>query len=79
MGDILKGLANIFSGGAGAAVGNLATLVGVIAALSPLALFLASDKSEQVFVSVTYREAAFWGAIIAVNIGIAWMTRRNAS
>lgn len=79
MGDILKGLINIFSGGAGAAVGNGLTLVGVVAALTPAAIFLVSDKGNQVFVEITYRDAAFWGAMLAVNIIIAWMTRRNSS
>lgn len=79
MGDILKGLVNIFTGGAGAAVGTAATVAGVVVALAPVGIFLMSDKSEQVFISVTYREAAFWGAMIAVNLLVAWMTKRNAS
>lgn len=79
MGDILKGIANIFSGGAGAAVGSLATLVGIIAALAPLGIFLISDKSNEVFISVTYREGAFWGSVVAINLLVAYLTRRNAS
>lgn len=78
MGDIFKGLVNIFSGGAGAAVGNVASFIGVVAALTPAAIFLASDKANEVFVSFTYRELAVVGAVIAVNIMIAWATRRGA-
>ena len=79
MGDILKGLIGIFSGGAGAAVGSVATLVGVIAALAPLGIFLVSDKSYEVFISVTYREGAFWGAVVAVNLLVAYLTHRNVT
>lgn len=79
MGDILKGVISIFSGGAGAAVGSVATLVGVVAALAPLGIFLISDKSNEVFVSVTYREGAFWGAVIAINLVVAYLTRRSTA
>lgn len=77
--DLLGKLAGVFTGGAGAAVGTVATLVGVIAALSPVAIFLTSTKSNEIFVSVSYREAAFWGAVIAVNLLVAYLTKRNAA
>lgn len=76
--DLLGKLAGLFTGGAGAVVGSVATALGVITALAPAALYLTSAKSNEVFVSVTYREAAFWGAIIAVNLLVAYWTRRNA-
>lgn len=79
MGELIGKLAGIFSGGAGAAVGTVATVAGILAALSPLAIFLVSSKGNEVFVSVTYREAAFWGTMIAVNLYVAYLTRRNAS
>lgn len=79
MGELLKLLGGLFSGGAGAAVGTVATVAGIIAAMSPLAIFLISDKSNEVFISVTYREASFWGAVIAVNLLVAYLTRRSQS
>jgi hypothetical protein len=79
MGDLLKLLGGLFSGGAGAAVGTVATIAGIIAALSPLAIFLLSDKSNEVFISVTYREGAFWGGVVAVNLLVAYLTHRARS
>jgi hypothetical protein len=79
MGDLLKVLGGLFSGGAGAAVGTVATLVGIIAALAPVGIFLVSDKSNEIFISVTYREGAFWGAVGAINLLVAYLTRRNAA
>jgi hypothetical protein len=78
MGELLKGLISIFSGGAGAVVGNIVTLGSVLAALAPLALFLTSDKSNAVFVTVSYRDAAFWGVMFAAMLTVAWMTRRSS-
>ena len=79
MSEILAGLIKIFSGGAGAAVSNIATFLGVVAALTPLAVFIVSDKSKEVLIEISYRDAAFWGAILAGMLLMAWLNRRQPS
>ncbi len=74
---MLEKVISLFTGGAGAAIGNAATFIGVAAALTPMAIFLVSDRGHEVFVTITYRDAAFWGAMFAVNLALAWLTRRG--
>lgn len=73
---MLEKLISLFSGGAGAAISNVATFVGIVAALTPLAVFLVSDNSKAILIEITYRDAAFWGAIIAGMLAMAWLNRR---
>lgn len=75
---MLEKLISLFSGGTGALVGNVVTFVGVVAALTPAAVFLISDKGAEVLVTITYRDAAFWGGVIAAQLFLAWLTRRGS-
>ena len=61
---------------AGAKTGNAISIVAVIAALTPLALW-AVNHTNDVFVefTLTYGEAAFWGAILSVIVLVARGTR----
>lgn len=68
---LLQLLAGIFTGKAGEQIGGAvsvaAQLAALVAALTPIALFLSNSKDE-VFISLTYGDLAFWGVLIAVNI-----------
>lgn len=61
--EILKG---ILTGAAGGRIGNVvsevAQLAAVIAALAPIAIWLAANK-DGIFIVLTYGDLAFWGVI----------------
>jgi Ca2+/Na+ antiporter len=76
MGDLLKAFAGFFSGGAGAAVGSLATLAAVVAALTPLVAMVFKERNE-VLTVVTVGDAAFYGVGFAIMLTVAWLTRRT--
>lgn len=77
MGDIIKAIARIFSGGAGAAVGTAATVAAVVASLTPLVAMVFKERNE-VLTTVTVGDAAFYGAIFAIMLTVAWLTRRGS-
>jgi hypothetical protein len=58
--SILTGKAGEQVGGAVAGVGQL---VALFAALAPVALWLLGHR-EEVFISITFGELAFWGAVL---------------
>jgi hypothetical protein len=76
MGDILKSIAGIFTGGAGAAVGTVATFAGVVVAITPLVAMVFKERNE-VLTVVTVGDAAFYGVITASFLMVAWLTRRG--
>lgn len=74
--DLLKTLAGLFGGGAGATVGTWATNLAALAAvLGPVGLFLANNKND-VFLELTYGDLAFWGVLFFVMLKMAHWTRR---
>lgn len=77
--DLLGNLLKIFTGGAeglGSKVGNVVTTVSVVAAMSPLVMAFFKNR-EEVLVTVTVGDAAFWGAIIAAQLIIANVSKRG--
>lgn len=76
MGDLLKSIAGIFSGGAGAAVGTVATFAGIVAAVTPMIAMVFKERNE-VLTVVTVGDAAFYGCGFAVMLTVAWLTRRS--
>jgi hypothetical protein len=64
-------IAGIFTGKAGEQIGGAvsvaAQLAALVAALTPIALWLSSNKDE-VFISLTYGDLAFWGTLVAANL-----------
>jgi hypothetical protein len=68
---ILSAILGLLTGKAGEKIGGAVSTVtqigAVLAALAPIALFLKNNKDD-VFISVTYGELAFWASIIAVVV-----------
>lgn len=68
---ILSVLLGLITGKAGEKIGGAVSTVtqigAVLAALAPIALFLKNNKDD-VFISVTYGELAFWASIMAVVV-----------
>ncbi len=68
---ILEIIAGILTGKAGEKIGGavsvVAQLAAVVAALTPIALWLATNKDEA-FITVSYGDLAFWGTLLAVNV-----------
>lgn len=73
MAKILELLGGLFGGGVSATVGRVATFAGIIAALTPFLIWLVAHK-DGIFITISYGEAAFWGAIIAVQLLVAVRT-----
>lgn len=69
--EILKLIAGLFTGKAGEAVGGAvsvaAQIAAVLAAVAPVGLWLAGNKDE-IFISITYGQLAFWGALAAFHL-----------
>lgn len=69
--NILQLIAGLFTGKAGEAVGGAvsvaAQIAAILAAVAPLWLWLTSNKDE-VFISLTYGDLAFWGAVIGMQL-----------
>ena len=69
--DILKTLLGLFTGKAGESIGGAvsiaAQIAAVVAAIAPIALWLSNNK-EDVFITITYGDVAFWGALIAAQL-----------
>jgi hypothetical protein len=67
MGQLLSIVTSLLTGKAGEQIGGtvawIAQVGALLAALAPLALWLQGHKDE-VFVSLTYGELAFWSAIV---------------
>lgn len=64
-------LAKLFGGVAGAAITNVGTVAAILAALGAAAMWLTGSAGEQVFITITYREAAFWFGILAIMVLVA--------
>lgn len=73
MPSILQLLAGILTGKAGeqigGAVSTAAQIAAVMAALAPVALWLSGHKDDT-FITLTYGDLAFWGALIAAQVAI---------
>lgn len=70
MGDIVKGIFGLLTGGAttaGGVVAELGALAAFIAAVTPGLLWLIGHK-DGVFITVTYGEMTFWGTLIGVLV-----------
>lgn len=69
--NILKFILDLFTGKAGATVGgavsSVAQLGALAVALAPLVLWLGDNKNE-VFITLTYGDLAFWGALIGAQL-----------
>lgn len=69
--NILRTILGLFTGQAGYTVGTavsgLAQIAALAAAIAPLGLWLAGNKNE-VFITLTYGDLAFWGALIGVQV-----------
>lgn len=69
--EILKLIAGLFTGKAGEAVGGAvsmaAQLAALVAVVAPIALWLNNNK-EQVFITLTYGDLAFWGVLFGVQM-----------
>lgn len=69
--DFLKLIAGIFTGGAGSAIGGtvsvVAQLAALIAAVTPIGLWLANNK-DAVFITLTYGQLAFWGSLAGAQL-----------
>ena len=61
---------------AGAKTGSAISIAAVIVALTPVALWLVNHTNDKfVEFTLTYGEAAFWGAILSVIVLVARGTR----
>ncbi len=71
MNAIASLIAGIFTGKAGESIGGAvsiaAQIAAVVAAIAPVALWLTSNK-DSVFITLTYGDLAFWGALIAGQV-----------
>lgn len=69
--ELLKLISGLFTGKAGESVGNAvsvaAQLAALVAVVAPIALWLNNNK-EQVFISLTYGDLAFWGVLLGVQL-----------
>ncbi|MRR51280.1 MAG: hypothetical protein EG825_10255 [Rhodocyclaceae bacterium] len=68
---ILQLLAGILTGKAGEQIGGAvsvaAQVAALVAALAPIALWLGGHKDD-VFITLTYGDLAFWGFLIAAQV-----------
>jgi hypothetical protein len=68
---ILEFIGGLLSGKAGESIGGAvsaaAQVAAVLAAVAPVALWLAGHKDE-VFITLTYGELAFWSAMIGAQL-----------
>ncbi len=71
MNPLLSLIAGIFTGKAGEQIGGAvsfaAQAAAITAALAPIALWLSHNKDE-VFITLTYGQLAFWGTLISVQV-----------
>lgn len=71
MNPILSMIAGIFTGKAGESIGGAvsvaAQLAALAAAIGPIALWLSGHKDE-VFITLTYGQLAFWCSIIFAQV-----------
>jgi len=71
MNALVSLIAGIFTGKAGESIGGAgsvaAQIAAAVAALAPVAYWLAGHKDET-FIVLTYGELAFWGALIAGQV-----------
>jgi len=69
--DIIKFIIGLFTGKAGEAVGgavsSVAQFAAIVAAVAPVGLWLVNNKNE-VFITLTYGDLAFWGSIGAMQL-----------
>lgn len=64
-------LAKLFGGTVGSGIANTGIALAIISALGAAWLWLTGAEGEKVFITITYRQAAFWFAILAVMVLIA--------
>lgn len=69
--NLLQLIAGIFTGKAGEQIGGAvsvaAQLAALVAAITPVALWLSNHKAD-VFIMLTYGDLAFWGSLLGANL-----------
>ena len=69
--NLLQIITGLFTGKAGDSIGGAvstaAQLAAIIAAITPIFLWLGNNKAE-VFISITYGDLAFWGTLAALQL-----------
>lgn len=71
MSALLKFIVGIFTGSAGAQVGGTVasvTQLGLVAAIAAGAYTWLTDHGDEVFIALTFKDLAFWGAILFVIV-----------
>lgn len=67
MGAIVSAIIGILSGSAGEKIGGTvaraAELAAIVAAVTPIAIWIAGNKDET-FIVVSYGDLAFWGLVV---------------
>lgn len=69
--NIIKFIAGLLTGKAGDTVGGavstIAQIAALVAAMAPVALWLANNKDAE-FITLTYGDLAFWGTLAAFQL-----------
>lgn len=77
--NILQFLIGLVTGKSGATVGGAvsvaAQFAAAVAALVPLALWIAGNKNE-VFITLTYGDLVFWGGLALVHLMVLRLVHR---
>lgn len=77
--DIIKFIIGLFTGKAGEAVGgavsSVAQFAALIAAITPLALWIVNNKNE-VFITITYGDLLFWALLAGLLLMILRLVHR---
>lgn len=77
--NIIQFIIGLFTGQAGGAIGGAVSAVGqfaaVIAALSAFGLWLSNNKNE-VFITLTYGDLAFWGVLAFLLLSFIRLVHR---
>jgi hypothetical protein len=80
IGTLLKGIIGFFSNGIGQTVGKGVEKLAIIAALTPLALWLYKSGDEVAIIfAFTYKQLALYGAIAFFIIKVLYYTRAGTA
>lgn len=77
--NILQFILGLFTGKAGEAVGgavsSVAQIAALIAAITPIGLWIVNNKNE-VFITITYGDLLFWGLLSGLLLMILRLVHR---
>lgn len=77
--NILQFILGLFTGKAGESVGgavsSVAQIVTLIAAITPIGLWIVNNKNE-VFITITYGDLLFWGLLAGLLLMILRLVHR---